>query len=181
MIKNRKAGKGWISYLRKGGFYTKFGMKRPPNFLFTCMSQPGFRIARFLSSFPVLYVGTRIRRVCTCAFGVCDPGRQARALEEGKAKGRHEDGTAAVQYSTNNRLQHNSVGVFTSFDRRSPTRRLDRSLSAADACSRAASCSERKIQTHRTQNAGKKRASRKIDAREQKRSVLGDTLLRIRL
>ena len=53
LTRNRKAGPGWISYLRMVAFHTNFSITNP-NFLLTCKSQPAFLIAHFLVRYPVL-------------------------------------------------------------------------------------------------------------------------------
>ena len=60
LLRNRKAGPGWISCLRMGAFYTNFSITNPEFLTFSCRSQRVFLIARFLIVYrwPVLYIST---------------------------------------------------------------------------------------------------------------------------
>ena len=55
LLRNRKAGLGWISYLRTGAFYTTFSIAAPEFFVFAVNVRPGFLSTRYLSRGLTLY------------------------------------------------------------------------------------------------------------------------------
>ena len=63
-VGNWKTGPAWISYSRRGAFYTKFSITTPEFLVF--LSQPAFLVAHFLLSCPY----TTIISVIVCILPV---------------------------------------------------------------------------------------------------------------